>query len=249
MDAIADAHTNIKRVENMPVKLSKQLTHAIELFRAAEPPQEPALPDWASLKTSEVPAAYNAYLSELVSSSVVTAESNYFVGSLARYVNRCVNAEIPELTEQVRPEFNAAAERYRDAVEKLPRSINDSSLVQGGPEVLEAFQQAQAAAAEIKVFTDFVGRSGVDGDIALRATSPTTAQELQTVARAHKADNPTHAKLDPVLFAAVKNGVELSLNTKAQQKELHQHLTEQAKSESNQAKQQNRFMRGAYFAG
>lgn len=247
MDAIADAHNNIKRVENMPVKLSKQLTHAIELFRAAEPPQEPALPDWSSLKTSEVPAAYNAYLSELVSSSVVTAESNYFVGSLARYVNRCVNAEIPELTEQVRPAFNAAAERYRTAAEKLPRSIDDSTLVQGGPEVLEAFQQAQAAAAEVKVFTDFVGRCGVEGDVVLRATSPATAQEFQKVARAHKADNPTHAKIDPVLFAAVKNGVELSLNTKAQQKELHQHLTEQVKSDGSK-KQQNNFTKGAFIA-
>lgn len=228
MDRIVQTNQRINTVKNLPVKLSKEFQHAIDLFKNVTAPEAPALPDWSQVKVEDLHGEYVAYLNGLLASTVVDAQQNHFVSALASYVLQQSNREYPKLVEQLRPMFNDAAKRYKAAVDKLPEQLTDAALVNGGTIAVEAYQAAQTAASEMGVYADFVGRTDVDGGTALRVIRPETFEGLKTVVQGKAEGNQTLTKVNPHLFTAVKNSVPLQLNTPGEAEAIREELEREA---------------------
>lgn len=246
MDAHADAMNNIQKLENLPVELSSEMTHAIELFRSLGPIDEPAIPDWSKVKPKDAPAKYREYLHELTVYMAQKEQQNHFQSSLARYVNRCYAAERDRLFDPVSELFAPAAERYAEAVHGLPDALSETSLVNAGSRTLASFEQAQQAAADMKQYVDFVGSiEGSEGN-ALVVCEPESWAQLQKLTRPGRSASTN--KVHPVFFAAVKDGLDLELHTKAQQKALFDQLKGEAKQQGSSRSRRGDFTRGAFIA-
>lgn len=242
IDAQAQAQGNIDKLESLPVELSAEMTHAIKLYRSAGAIESPALPDWSQMESGDMAERYREYLHELSVHRAQQEPDNQFLRSLAVWLNQRFTAERDRLIPEIQPLFDQAAARYREAAETLPEKLSNDSLVKGGPKVLEAFEAAQKAASEMKVYTDFVGRIEGEESRVLAVSSPDSVAELWSLVSATRGKHdPAVTKVGPALFAAAHQGVSLQLNPKPEQKRLLDAL----QNEDSQQTKRNNFSRGA----
>ncbi|MCF3938381.1 hypothetical protein [Gordonia tangerina] len=140
-------------------------------------------------------------------------------------------AAAPDAVDQLAPEFDAAAARYADAVNRLPVGVTTEQIVNGGDaDVLGALNDAKRAAADLAVFDSFVtGLSDLPGvgrmaQPPVRLIRPTTPKVFYDMADAHqkggRSMSGVERQLNPLWLTAARDGVEFRLQTPRESREL-----------------------------
>lgn len=151
----------------------------------------------------------------------------------ARQVLNKANAAVPILVEKLTPSLEKQADAYAAAVALLPDDISAEKLFQSGAGAVAAYQTAQSVVAGLDQLSSWVASTGhVPGysgkvDPVLRILRPTNAVELSRLDDAHHKGNidRTLSAINPVFFAAAKNGIEFAINTPNECDKLRRELT------------------------
>ncbi|NKS15123.1 hypothetical protein GS490_02055 [Rhodococcus hoagii] len=142
-------------------------------------------------------------------------------------------AAVPVVIEQLTPEFDKHAAAYIAAVADLPEIVDDHSLLQAGPAVVQAYHTAKAEAVYLDKVSSWVagtrdlpGFAGGDVDVALRILRPADALQLAKLDAAQRKTNvdSTLHSLNPVFYAAAREGIEFKINTLRECAEIRQSL-------------------------
>jgi hypothetical protein len=162
------------------------------------------------------------------------AKSQLLDGAARQVVGQARHA-LDGIIEQLRPKFDQHAEAYADAVDLLPDNPTPEALVQAGPSAVTAYATAKTAADHLGAFDAFIASTGylIPGakqDPVLRLTRPSTLRDLLELDKAHNTNWPaTFYALDPILWHAVKLGVDLRMNSLTECAALRRSLTTPAK--------------------
>jgi hypothetical protein len=221
---------NVSRWTGLGVKLPSDLTDAITVFESltyTEVGYQPVF-NIAEVTTTNAEEKLREFAEQLVLAdvpagglSVLDKAKNVAADAAARRVNALARVAVPEIIEQLTPEFDEHAEAYTEAVAKLPEDLTAETLVAAGPDAVAAYGQAQQEAKHLNRFSVWVFEtaylSGViqrDAEVVLRILRPSTALELVKLDEAaHKQVDPSLVALDPVFFTAARLGVEFGINT------------------------------------
>lgn len=153
--------------------------------------------------------------------SVLGKAKNQAVDAAARRVNALARVTIPDVVEQLTPEFDSHAEAYTEAVSELPEVLTAETLVAAGPDAVTAYGHAQQEFQHLNRISGWVFEtaylSGViqkEAEVVLRILRPSTAMELvkldESVCR--RVD-PSLVAINPLFFAAARLNVEFGINT------------------------------------
>lgn len=150
----------------------------------------------------------------------------------ARAVVFKAGAAVPDVIEQLTPEFDEHAAAYVAAVDLLPETVDSDSLVQSGVGAMTAYASAQAEAAWLNRVSSWVagtrdlpGFAGHDVEVGLRILRPSDALQLARLdAIQYTNVNLTLGALDKVLYTAARLGVEFGINTLREAAELRESL-------------------------
>jgi hypothetical protein len=224
LSSIAD---DVTRWTGLGVKLPKDLTKAIEVYEAlryTEVGYQPVF-DIAAVTATNVEAKIREFADELALAetpagglSVLENAKKHAVNAAARNVVRYGREAVPEVIEQLTPEFDRRAEAYVTAVRKLPKDHDLAAgrnstttlaerLVAAGPEAVVSYQEAQREAQYLNMISSWVAGTGsLSGSApretypAIRILRPATRLELIKLEEAHqKPAHPSVAVLNPVL--------------------------------------------------
>lgn len=206
-------------VPSMP----KAVLDAIAAYDEAAYTVEP-IPEFNadSLKASEVQAAVEKLALSLAVSAVFHDAQNRARTALAdRLLVEAADA-LPAIFDQLRPEFDAAAQGYTNAVAELPDPITSEALVTSDPVVLAAYQTAVAAAKTLRKIDQFIaGTAGlpVHGSFTqqpqLRVLAPSSREHLSALMDA-KPRTDVEVKLHPLFLTAARSGIPFRMNTCAE---------------------------------
>ncbi len=174
---------------------------------------------------------------------------NQLRSRLARRVIQEGNAAVPEIADQLRPEFDKAAESYAEAVVKLPPSLDAESLVKAGSEALRAFEQAKEAAAVLSMVDGWLATVGahlpsyahkVDGNAAVvtRLVSPRDRGELRRLMDARHVSDQAAKEIGPVWQVAAAEGMPFELNLPTDAAEVIQSIQDAEVAAEYERKQQ-----------
>ncbi|MBF6425589.1 hypothetical protein GV791_04250 [Nocardia cyriacigeorgica] len=239
------AADNVTRWTGLGVKLPKQLTEAIKTFEAiryTEIGHAPGLditkvtPDNAEAKIRELAdqLTLSMNLVPVVGAngvSVLEEAKRRYTDAAARSVLGEAGAAVPGIIELLSPEFDKHSAAYADAVAKLPTDLTADSLVRAGGDAVIAYAEAQREASYLNGVSNWVaetrllpGHSGAP-EPALRILRPTSVVQLTKLDEATwKQANQTVRAIDPVLYAAVREGVQFGINTSREASQIRSSL-------------------------
>lgn len=222
---------SITRWTGLDIKLPKQLATAIETYdaiRYAELGHRPVF-DLAGVTAANAEAKIREYADQLlptlglvkrvgaVDVSVLGVAKQDAVNAAAREVLTQAGAAVPEIIKQLTPRLEKAAAEFATAVELLPDDLSDTALVQAGPAVLAAYQDAvatQAVLTEIDNWVASLATMAIQGlagpvDPVMRLLRPADASQLMRLDNARG----SFGRLAPHYVVAAREGVEFGLNT------------------------------------
>ncbi len=242
-----DIHTaeGIRTWTSMGIKLPAELVKALELFEAVryiEVEHRPRV-DLDAITAKNAEAKIKALAEEYLFSTqphggghtpLTKAKKEIVDAATGRVIN-LAKKSIPELIDQLSPEFDAHAAAYTEAVELLPNNLSVGALLDGGSEAgsaaIEAFQIAKDEAAHLGRFADWLAATSqlippYDYEPVLSVLRPTDLGQLQTLDRAAEREPAEDAvrKINPVFYAAARNGVDFVLNRPEQAKSIRRRL-------------------------
>lgn len=236
---------NVSRWTSLGIKLPKALTKALETFEAVrwvEIERAPGL-DITKVTPENAEAKIRELADELTLSmnlvpvvggngaSVLEEAKRRYTDAAARSVLGEAGAAVPGIIEQLSPEFDRHAAAYADAVAKLPTDLTADSLVRAGGDAVIAYAEAQREAAYLNGVSNWVaetrhlpGHSGAP-EPALRILRPASVVQLTKLDEATwKQVNQTVRAIDPVLYAAVRLGVQFGINTSREASQIRSSL-------------------------
>lgn len=233
---------NVSRWTGLGVRLPAELAEAITVFEAliyTEVGHQPVF-DIAEVTATNAEDKLREFAEQLVLAdvpggglSVLGKAKNVAVDAAARRVNALARVAVPEVIEQLTPEFNRHADAYTEAVSKLPEVLTAETLVAAGPDAVAAYGQAQQESQHLNGFSSWVFEasylSGVipkDAEVVLRILRPSTAMELVKLDEArYKQADSTLAALNPVFVTASRLGVEFGINQLQEAAQLRNDLS------------------------
>lgn len=137
------------------------------------------------------------------------------------------SAAVPDIIEQLTPEFEKHVDAYIEAVSKLPEDITDESLIAAGPDAVAAYVDAQREAEYLNRISWWVSTTrdlpghGGEPDQALNILRPEPTQLYIIDQAAHEADIcKTLRAIGPVFAAAAQHGIAFGINTSAEIAEI-----------------------------
>lgn len=222
----------VSRWTGLGVELPKELAGAIETFEALlyTEVEYPLTFDEAGVTAANAESKIRELAEELTIQQVIAEAKTKAVNEVARRVIRLARAAVPDVIEQLTPEFNERAEAYQAAVSKLPEELTAETLVAAGADAVTAYGQAQQEAHYLNGISSWVAGTGPlgFGNVmypVLRILRPTSPMELIKLEEAHQQPaNPTLAPVNPVLYRAARMGVEFGINTLTECAEISQRL-------------------------
>ncbi|WP_071289463.1 hypothetical protein [Mycolicibacterium llatzerense] len=204
-------------------ELPKPVTDALAVFEEAGYAQEPfdgIDPD--KVTTGNVEATIIQLAETIAAKEKFFQSRNYVRNLLARNVVFAGAEAAPEMLAAKRAEFDSAAERFIESVDQLPETLTSETLVNGGPAVLAAYQEALASQAVIMAFDQWLATlSNLPGmayqtEPYLRVLKPADADDLYALENA----NRDQLQLVPFLVAAARLGIEFEPHTPREIAEL-----------------------------
>jgi hypothetical protein len=239
--------SQVSRWTGLGVKLPQELSDAIAVFESlvyTEVGYQPVF-DIAEVTAVNAEEKIKAFAEQLALAdvpggglSVLEKAKSHAVDVAARRVNALARDAIPEVIEQLTPEFDQHAEAYTEAVSKLPEDLTAETLVAAGPDAVAAYGQAQQEAQHLAKFDAWVFQTGQlsgvlqrEAEAVLRILRPSTALELVKLdGAAHKQADPSLVALNPVFYTAARRGVAFGINTLQEAAGIRSHLESAAAS-------------------
>jgi hypothetical protein len=211
-------HTAARAASDWPAivgKLPKALTDLIDAFEAVSYVGEPYVAVDAGAITAKNAEQYVRDLTETLGKAAHFDDARSRVlRALAISILHSAEAAVPELIEEIRPEFEKAVSDFTEAVELLPEQVGHDTLVDAGPDVLAAYHRAVAANKVIAKFDAwlaglvqlpaFAGRTPE----LVRIVKPTTRAELYTLL---DSNGHNYLQLSPLYVIAAREGIEFDL--------------------------------------
>lgn len=224
----------VSRWTGLGVELPRELAGAIETFEALlyTEVEYPLTFDEAGVTAANAESKIRELAEELTIQQVIAEAKTKAVNEVARRVIRLARAAVPDVIEQLTPEFNEHADAYVQAVAKLPEELTAETLVSAGANAVTAYGQAQREAHYLNVISSWVAGTGPLGFGSvmypvLRILRPTSPMELIKLEEAHGAmsrfDQAVRG-IDPVLYTAARMGIEFGINTLTECAEISQRL-------------------------
>lgn len=233
----------VSRWNNLGVEFPKELSAAIEIFEAIRWVEtgHAAQFDLAGITAANAEGKVVDFANRLVPSlktgdhlsrTPLEEAKRRMLDSAAREVLGKAAAAVPEVIDQLTPEFDKHAASYSTAVAALPDVIDSDSLVQAGAVAVTAYATARTEAAWLDQISSWVagtrdlpGFAGLDVDVPLRILRPGDAMELAKLdAALHANVNQTLSALNKVFYTAAREGIEFGINTLRECAEIRQSL-------------------------
>jgi hypothetical protein len=204
-------------------KLSADLAAAIKVFDESEWAQPPAAAFTTEGITAEnVATRIEEHARELAAAEVFAKAKTAARDALGLKVIAAATAAAPDMLEQLRPQFDKAAQDYTAAVAKLPERITGDAIAVASPETQQAYREAVDAAKVIRGIdgwlADLTGLPQVGStqyDKHCRVLSPKDRKELAALMSV-STKQPAEVNLDPVLLCAARNGITFEAKTPAE---------------------------------
>ncbi len=199
------------------LELPPQVRALVDALAAGSAVQDPAPSVDVAAITAENIAATMANLADNLAHKAHFRDARIAVQeSLAAHLLAVAGEAVDQLVDQLRPEFETASKTFTTAVLTLPEDLSPPSLIRGGPAVLQAFNDAQAAERELVRIDNTVASFqhlprfiGVKVDPVLRLLTPKDRRELKLLLTAH---NKT-GELKPSWVAAAREHIVWQINT------------------------------------
>lgn len=241
-DSISTADA-VSRWNGMGVKLPKELSTAVETFEAIRwiETGHAVQFDLADITAANAEEKLVDFANRLVpalkvgdhfSRTPLEEAKHRMLDAAAHDVLGKASAAVPGVIEQLTPDFDTHAAAYVSAVGNLPEKIDDHSLLQAGPTVVQAYHTAKAEAVYLGKVSSWVagtrdlpGFAGSDVDVALRILRPADAMQLAKLdAVLHANVGQTLGALNKVFYTAAREGIQFGINTLRDCAELRQSL-------------------------
>lgn len=215
--------TAVEALKNWTLEHPEAVTKLFECLDKVETVQAPTY----DLKFIERPAKTAGVVEAIAQALAIPEEVYAQARNIARtnlegQVIMAARENFEYYLAQIQPLFDEAAKQYVNAVESLPTDLTAEALVEGSPEQLKAYQDAQAAANVLGfvinwINDDYLIDQGNMGELdnlftAVSVDSVDEFKVIQFYEEPRNADNALKA-LNLVLFHAVKNGYTLRLAT------------------------------------
>ncbi|OMC28972.1 hypothetical protein A5740_19225 [Mycobacterium sp. GA-1841] len=232
----------IRWEKNLEVELPKELSDAIELYRAIRKVPVATKPSvtLSSVTTKNAEAKVHELADELIRIDSVGTEfapvqraKNKLSEAAAGAVIRHAAEAIPNIVGQLQPKLDQHAQAYTEAVAALPAAneLTPESLISRGPAVVEAFAAAQREAQEIDAIAAWVAGTSLlragSPDPVLRVLRPDTYEQLYRLDEAHRESGEPGKATAPVghvYLTACIYGVPFQINTLAECAEIRREL-------------------------
>ncbi|KAF0964649.1 hypothetical protein [Rhodococcus sp. T7] len=229
---------NISNWANLEVKLPADLAKSLEAYEAlryVETGHEPVI-DPTKLKASNVAVEVDKVAGELSVNAQREEAKRRLLAALGGKILREAGAAVPDLVEQLTPEFNTQAAKFKAAVAKLPYELTSEAIVaSANPEVLAALGDAKQAGAYLRAVDQWVAGltqlpafAGVDVDAqpVLRILAPSTYKSLVNLLTAHNQPGKDElvVQVGAAYLAAARAGVEFRIADPREAAQLREKL-------------------------
>lgn len=198
-------------------QLPKELTEAITSYESVAY-VEPPVPVFDT-SAADPAKAIASLAADLASADAFGQAKLIASNTLARAVVRAAAQAVPGILDTVEDDFAAAVDEYERCVAVLPEGVTADILVNSDPSVLEAYQGAAAAAADLYRFdawlsslSELPAYAGHGNETGIRITAPSTRTELAKLLNA-SALSEAEAKLNPLWLTAAREGIPFRLVT------------------------------------
>jgi hypothetical protein len=219
------------------VRLPEELTNAISVFEAiryADVSYQPAFAIEEATPENVEELIYDfAERIALQASqgggwSALEGAKRHALEEAARKVNKVALPAVPEIIEQLTPDFDKHTAAYVAAIAQLPEEISPETLLEAGPDAVTAYGVAKSEAVHLDKVSSWVASTAALAGITettIRILRPSSALDLIKLDTAHRTpSDPVVAAIDPVLFTAARRGVEFAINTLHEARELRESL-------------------------
>jgi hypothetical protein len=229
---------------SLGVKLPDDLAKAVELYEAIRYTEVGYVPtfDIEKLTPKNAEAEIRKLAGQLVLAdpqhdasgnlSILEKAKRQVLDAAARQVVGLGRHAIPDVIEQLTPEFDRQAVAYAEAIRSLPEKITSDTLITAGAPVVSAWRAAQDAASYLDRISGWVASTGpITGVLAkqmesvIRILRPETAVQLGRLDTAsHSQPDKALAVLKPVYVTAVRLGIPFGINTLREAAQLRTEL-------------------------
>lgn len=175
---------------HLGVELPKPLAKLIDVFEESRYVDSlPPVVDPAKLTTGNVAAEVQRVAEELAQAEKHAEAKRQVQKALARRIVTEAGEAVPGVIDQIKPRFEAEAQRFKGAVRLLPRDLTPESIVSAGdPAVLAALADAREAAGVIhgvsvwlSGLVELPAYAGDRPESGLSVTTPQTLSELRQI--------------------------------------------------------------------
>jgi hypothetical protein len=227
------------------VKLPKELAEFIAIFEAIKWAEvdRPTVFDIRSVTTSNAEDKIRELAEEKALSDVpggglspLQKAKRQVLDQAAQNVLTLAVHAVPEVIEQLRPEFETNVDAFVEAAANLPEELSAEALVAGGPSVLEHYQKTKAAASRLHGVETWLGSlrqlpaySVLEPAGVLRVLAPATRGELVEILNAHEDRNNDSLVngIDAALLHAARAGIDFRIQTPRESQNLLAELESQ----------------------
>jgi hypothetical protein len=214
-------HTARKVSEDWPTGIPQnaELAAALRLFEESQWVMPPATQfDPAGVTVKNVADRITEHARTLAVAEKWSVAHRAFTEALARTVTELAAEAVPAVLDQLRPQFDQAANDYCAAVALLPERFDGDAIADAPTEIQSAHRAAATASRELLGIRTWlssladlpkVGGARSHHCLVLR---PRDRNQLQTLLSQHRLSQ-AEQKLDPLLLVAARSGIEFAMST------------------------------------
>jgi hypothetical protein len=222
------------------INLSPEMTKAVEVFDAIKYSEVGHAPifDLEKVTPKNAEAEIRKLADQFALSTVhrdgagnfsaLDLAKRHALHTAARKVIQLAAAFVPEVINQLSPEFDRAVAEFGDAVQALPDDLSDAAIVQAGPAVLAEYQRAAQAQGVIAGLDNWIaslrelpGFGAAEPDPITRVLRPSNRPQLSKLG---SAGGKRYGQLNPLYVVAVREGVRFGLNTPSEAAAIRAHI-------------------------
>ena len=213
------------------IKLPKALADAIAIWEESDYVMPPAAVfNTTGLTRETIAAAIEDYAQRMAAVAGFDDAKRLAREQLAADLIHAAADAVPEVIDQLRPEFDKAVAVYVEAVAQLPESFSGDTIADAPEAVQGAYRTAADAASTIRKIDSWLGSLGdlpthgsYTSDRELRVLAPKNRDELAAVMTNPKLSK-SEDKLHGLYLTAARTGVGFAMSTPAEATALRKEL-------------------------